>query len=237
MWDLRTSAWRALRAVGTLVFVIAFNFFLFRTMGDPERDLARNPRLTEEAQRAIINERGLDQDQWTQFVHYVKDLSRGDLGTSFVSAEPVGEKLWQALPNTVVLVGGAALLAIVVGVWLGALAGWRQGTRFDTVTVQASLILQSVPAFWLGMLLIYVVAVKLGWLPTGLSATPGSTTTGLAAALDTLRHAVLPILTLGAGQIAQYVLIMRASVVNVTKDDFVTTARAVGMPEGRILRR
>jgi peptide/nickel transport system permease protein len=228
---------RVATALGTLLFVVSFNFFLFRAVGDPKSDLARDPRLTPAAQEAIIRERGLDQDQLVQFRRYLGDLAHGDLGTSFATHRPVWEELRAALPNTLLLVGGATLLATGLGIWLGAVAARLRGSPADTALVQGSLILQSVPVFWLGMLLIYVVAVRLGWLPTGLRTTPGTTATGLGHAADVLKHAILPVCVLAAGLIAQYLLIMRASMVGVLRQDFVTTVRAIGMPMSRIRRR
>lgn len=233
----RALSLRVVTALGTLIFVVCFNFFLFRTVGDPTNDLARDPRLTQAAQQAIIRERGLDQDQWVQFRRYVGDLAQGDLGTSFATHRPVWTELRAALPNTLLLVGGATVLATALGIWIGAAAAWRRGSATDTVLVQGSLILQSMPVFWLGMLLIYAVAVRLQWLPTGLRATPGTTATGLSHAADVLKHAILPVCVLAAGMIAQYVLIMRASMVGVLRQDFVTTVRAIGMPTPHIRRR
>jgi peptide/nickel transport system permease protein len=224
-------------ALGTLAFVICFNFFLFRAVGDPQRDLARNPQLTPAAQAAIIRDRGLDQSQWVQFRRYVGDLAKGDLGTSFATNRPVWAELRAALPNTLLLVGSATLLAAAVGIWLGSVAAWRRGSGTDSVLVQGSLVLQSMPVFWLGMLLISVIAVQLQWLPTGLRATPGTTATGLSHAADVLKHAILPVVTLAAGMIAQFLLIMRGSMIGVLREDFVTTARAIGMPTPRIRRK
>lgn len=233
----RSIGSRVLVAIGTLAFVVVCNFFLFRTVGDPVRDLARNPRLTPQAQQAIIEERGLDQSQIVQFKRYVEDLLHGDLGRSFATNQPVLDELADALPNTLLLVGAAMLLATVLGIWLGAVAAGRRGSGTDTALVQSSLVLQSMPVFWLGMILVYVLAVQLGWLPTGLRVTPATEATGLSYALDVGKHMILPVVTLAAGLVAQYLLIMRASMVGVMREDFVTTVRAIGVPARRIRRK
>lgn len=219
------------------MFVVCFNFFLFRAVGDPKNDLARNPRLTPEAQEALIRERGLDESTWVQFWRYLDDLAHGDLGISYATNRSVWDELQAALPNTLLLVGVATLLSAILGIWLGSVAAWRRGSRTDGALVQGALVLQSMPVFWLGMLLVYVVAVELGWLPTGLRTTPASTATGLAHGLDVAKHAILPVCALTVGLVAQYLLIMRASMVGVLREDFVTTARAVGMSTARVRRR
>ncbi|MGW4201318.1 ABC transporter permease [Streptomyces sp. NPDC004726] len=229
MTTLRRLAGRVLTALGTLAFVLVLNFVIFRAMGDPKHDLARNPNLTEEAQAALIEQRGLDQSQWTQFVRYIKDTLTGDLGTSFITNRPVSEELLQALPNTLIVVGVSTVLASLLGPWIGLLAAWKRGRTRDTVLTQGSVVLYSMPSFWLGMVLIAVFAQWWQLLPTGLASTPGSTATGWDAFADTARHAVLPVATLTLGLLAQYAVNMRSAVVDTMQEDYVLTARAIGL--------
>jgi peptide/nickel transport system permease protein len=233
----RRVALRLLSAVGTLAFVLVFDFFLFRAVGNPKNDLARDPRLTRSAQLAIIRERGLDRSEWIQFERYVRATLHGDLGTSFATQRSVGSMLAQALPNTLILVGTATLLASFLGPWLGMAAGWKRGRTRDTAITQASVTLYSMPEYWLGMLLVAVLAVAWPVLPAGQFETPGSTATGWAHVLDVTRHAVLPVATLTLGLLAQYAVNMRTSVIGVMQEDFITTARAIGLTPKRIRRR
>jgi peptide/nickel transport system permease protein len=225
-------------ALVTLVFVLVFNFFLIRAAGDPVQDLARNPRIDEELQQQIIKDRGLDQSQLVQFRRYVGDTLTGDLGTSFTSQQPVLDELRAALPNTLIVIGIATVLSAIIGSWIGAVAGARRGSTRDTTLTQGSLVLYSMPEFWLGMILIYIFAVKLELLPASLKYTPGAVySSTLDEWWDIAQHAILPITTLMLGLLAQYSLVMRASLTNVLTEDFIVTARAIGNTRRRVLRR
>jgi peptide/nickel transport system permease protein len=224
-------------AIGTLIFVLAFNFFLFRIAGDPIRDLNRNPRLTPEARAEIIKERGLDKGLVTQFGVYLGDTLKGDLGTSYETNESVASELWKALPNTVILVGSATVISALLGSWLGVVAASRRGRLLDTNITQGSLILYSAPEFFLGMTLIWIFAVKLGAFPTGLKSDPGVEFSTLGYWWNVIQHAALPVLTLAFGLLGQYVVIMRSALTDVLNEDFVTTARAIGLPRSRVLRK
>lgn len=224
-------------AAVTLVFVLVFNFFLFRAVGDPKADLARNPHLTLAGQEAVIRQRGLDSSQWVQFERYVSQTLHGDLGTSFANGQPVSHVLLQALPNTLILVGVGTVLASIIGPWMGIVAGWYRGRARDTALTQGSVVLYSMPEFWLGMLLISLFAVAWPILPSGLHVTPGSTATGFAHVLDVAKHAVLPVTTVTLSLLAQYTVNMRSSVVDVLHEDYVLTGRAIGLSPLQVRRR
>ncbi|MCX4679003.1 ABC transporter permease [Streptomyces sp. NBC_01433] len=237
MTTFRRLTGRVLTALGTLAFVLVLNFVIFRAMGDPKHDLARNPHLTEAAQTALIQQRGLDQSEWVQFTRYLRDTLTGDLGTSFITNRPVAEELLKALPNTLIVAGLATVLASLLGPWIGLLAAWKRGRTRDTMLTQGSVVLYSMPSFWLGMVLIAVFAQWWQLLPTGLAATPGSTATGWAHAQDVARHAVLPVATLTLGLLAQYAVNMRSAVVDTMREDYVLTARAIGLAPRKVRGR
>jgi peptide/nickel transport system permease protein len=223
-------------AVVTLVFVLVFNFFLFRIAGDPAKDLLRNPRITPAAREALIEERGLNENLLTQFRIYIVNTLTGELETSYSTNRPVLTEMAEALPNTLLLVGTATILSAIVGSWLGVVAAARRGRFADTGITQGSLILYSMPEFWLGMILIWLLAVTAQLFPTGLKTDPGQELTGLSYAWNVTQHAVLPILTLTLGLLGQYVVIMRSALSDVLNEDFITTARAIGLPRSRVLR-
>jgi peptide/nickel transport system permease protein len=142
----------------------------------------------------------------------------------------------EALPNTLLLVGTATILSAIIGSWLGVIAAARRGRLADTGITQGSLILYSMPEFWLGMILIWLLAVTTGAFPTGLKTDPGQELSGLGYVWNVTQHAVLPILTLTLGLLGQYVVIMRSALSDVLSEDFITTARAIGLPRSRVLR-
>jgi peptide/nickel transport system permease protein len=145
-------------------------------------------------------------------------------------------EIWEALPNTLFLVGTATILSAIIGSWLGVVAAARRGTFTDTGITQGSLILYSMPEFWLGMILIWLFAVTIGLFPTGLKTDPGQELSGLSYTWNVIQHSVLPIDTLTLGLLGQYVVIMRSALTDVLNEDFVTTARAIGLPRYRVLR-
>jgi peptide/nickel transport system permease protein len=235
--SLRWILLRIGSAMVTLAFVLVFNFFLFRAVGDPKKDLARDPHLTLAGQQAVIHQRGLDQSEWVQFVHYIKDTLSFDLGNSFASGRPVTTELMQALPSTVILVGLGTLFASLIGPYLGLVAGWKRGRGRDTALTQTSVVLYAMPEFWMGMLLVAFFAVAWPLLPAQLQSTPGATATGWPHIWDVTRHAILPVATLTLSLLAQYAVNMRASVIDVMQEDYVVTARAIGLAPLQVRRR
>ena len=231
----RFVARRVAVALVTLAAIIVFNFFLFRALGDPSKDLIRG-RLPPEVRQAIIQERGYDQSTLTQFWKYLGDLAHGDLGTSNTSEKPVIDEVGSAIPNTLLLLGLATVLSMWIGTRLGILAAWRRGKPKDTLIGQISLAFYSMPDFWLGMIFIGLFAGSLAWLPGGLKATPGGEG-GFDHIQDVATHMILPTFTLALGEIGQYVFISRAAVADVMDADHVLTARAIGLRPLTVRRR
>lgn len=227
---------KVLHAVLTLFFVLAFNFVLFRVMpGDPISLLTRSERLTPADVAALRAEYGLDQSFPVQFVNYLGDVVRLDLGLSLRTGLPVstliGERVWP----TVLLVGVGTVLAIVLGLLIGIKGGWSRGSLFDTSSLYGSLLLYSMPEGWLGMLLLIVFAGTLGWLPAG--GLDSGEATGFAAVIDVANHLFLPCLTLTLGYIGEYAIVMRSSLLETLNEDYIQTARAKGLPERLVRRR
>jgi peptide/nickel transport system permease protein len=235
---VRFAATKTAFAVGTLVFVLVFNFFLFRIAGNPIDDLIRgNPHLSEQGRERLIHDEGLDQSDWTQFRIYVSNTLHGDLGTSFQTNQPVSTMIWQALPNTLILVGIATLLATIIGTWLGIHAAAKRGSPTDTGITQTSLFFYAMPDFWAGMILIWFFAVELHLFPTSQKSEPGGHFSTVGYMWNVTQHATLPIITLTIGILGSYVVIMRSALADTLREDFVTTAQAVGMPRHRVLQR
>jgi peptide/nickel transport system permease protein len=221
---------RVLNALGTLAFVVTFNFFLFRFVNaDPVGTLYRGRNVPRERLAELRSEFGLDGSTFEQFLRYVGQTMRGNLGLSYGSRRPVMSEIGDALWPTVLLVGTAAVLSAVIGVALGKRAGWRSGSAFDQTVTGGSMALYSMPDFWLALLLMAVFAQGLGWFPIRGMSDPRSTADGFAALLDTLHHLVLPCATLTLAYVGEYVLLMRTSMVEVKGEDFITLARAKGL--------
>src|SRR3954451_2340216 len=214
-----------------------FNFVLFRVMpGSPVDTIARNQRLSPDETQALIAEFGLDKPLPEQIPGYLWDTARANLGYSYTSGRPVVSVIAVRIWPTVILVLPSTLLAIGIGVWLGIHAGWARGGARDAGSVGISMFLYSVPEGWLGMILLLVFGVTLNMFPLGgyVSSPPPE---GLAYVADVMTHAFLPILTLVLAYVGEYLLVMRSSIVEVSNDDYLTTARAKGLPDDLVRRR
>jgi peptide/nickel transport system permease protein len=228
---------KVLHAVATLVFVLAFNFVLFRAIGDPVKLLTRSSvHLDPQEQEALREEFGIDDPLPQQFVNYLGDTLRGEFGYSFISGRPVirsvAEKVWP----TVLLVGVATILSTVIGILIGIKGAWKRGSAFDTGSLLGSLTLYSMPEGWLGMLLLILFAGTLGWFPAG-GFESSERLTGVAHVVDVAKHLFLPCLTLTLGYIGEFTIIMRSSLLEVMGEEFVQTARAKGVRDKDVRRR
>ncbi|MFT3894651.1 MAG: ABC transporter permease [Anaerolineales bacterium] len=240
----------------TIVFVIVLNFFLFRVLpGDPARQGVRDPRLTQDVIEAIRVRFGLDKPVIncvttvnplrfgdcgvnpleTQFFIYVRNLLRGDMGTSFYYNRPVADVLWERLGNTVLLIGGGQILAIIVGVLFGVFAAWKARTTIDYGALITGLVAWSLPTFWLGIVLLF-------WgsnhgFPIGGKATPGMSSYPFLTQLgDISWHLLLPTITYTVVYMGEYMLIMRSSLLDVLAEDYILTAKAKGLSTFQVLK-
>jgi peptide/nickel transport system permease protein len=227
-------------AIATLFFVVTFNFFLFRVMpGDPVRLLARAQglELSQQAQLELIEDLGLNEPLFAQYVNYLGDLLRGDFGESFIYGEPVTTVIARFLWPTVLLVGTATILMTLIGLFLGIRGGWNRGSKGDLASMGFSLVLYSMPEFWLGMMLLVLFATTLGWFPQGGYQSVQSDVTGFANVVDVLNHLFLPMITLTLAYIGEYYLLMRSSLLEVLGEEYITAARAKGILENQVLWR
>jgi peptide/nickel transport system permease protein len=228
----------------TLLFVLVFNFVLFRVMpGDPAALLLRgtaayNPQNVA-AERARL---GLDKPLPVQFARYMVDTFRLEFGDSFVyQGQKVSEVIGQRMWPTILLVGTSTIASIVLGLLIGIWGGWRRGTWFDYGSLTFTLFVYAMPEFWFGMLVLMAFAGGVGpfpaLFPTGGYETVGADLHGFAHAIDVLNHMVLPFSVLTIAYLGEYAIIMRNSLIDVMADDFVTTARAKGVREQQVLWR
>jgi peptide/nickel transport system permease protein len=226
-----------LHAVGTLLFVLAFNFLLFRAVGDPVKLLTRSSlHLDPQEQEALRKEFGIDDPLPQQFVNYLGDTARGEFGYSFISGRPVIETVGERIWPTILLVGTSTVLSTVIGVLIGIKGAWRRGSLFDTGSLLGSLTLYAMPEGWLGMILLILFAGMLGWFPAG-GMRSTEELSGLAQVTDILKHLFLPCATLTLGYLGEFAIIMRSSLLEVMGEDFILTARAKGVRDKDVRRR
>jgi len=230
---------RVLSAAATMLFVLVFNFFLFRLLpGDPISLYTRGRNMDQEQLRELRRE--LDQPMLTQFVDYLTNpFSSGVDSTQF--SRPVWDVIGDYVWPTVILLSTATILSAVIGIAIGIRGGWSRGGTFDRVSTGTSLTLYAMPEFWLGMVLLILLSTGVGPLPgmfpSGGTITPGVDKWSLDGILDQLWHLFLPALTLTLAYLAEYALVMRSSLVDELRQDYLTTARAKGMREKLVRRR
>ena len=234
----RYLARKLVQAAITIVFIILLNFLLFRMMpGSPDRILARN--MPAAAHEQLRERWGLDRPLIPdQLVAYVSATFQGDLGDSYkFRGQSVVDVLSGRLWPTLLLFGLGELIAIFVGLGLGAYSGWKRGGAVDYIGNGVSLILYSMPYFIIGMIMLIVFSATLGWFPTsGMYTIAASYSSPLDQALDLLSHLALPLATVAIGLIGQYSILMRSSIVDTLGEDYITTARAKGLPDGTVMR-
>ncbi|MFF0868503.1 ABC transporter permease [Nonomuraea sp. NPDC003560] len=235
----------ALSKVGGALFsiaaVIVGTFFVFRLLpGDPVRNLAQGRNMTPAQLDMERHRLGLDKPVLDQFLDFVGKTLRLDLGTSYEYKRPVLDLIGERIGPTLLLAGTGLVIAVSLGIWQGTRAGWRRGSRFDRFSTGLSLVLWSVPTFWLGLLLMMVLGVGIGPIPgilpfRGIESVDAPD--GFAYVLDVASHMVLPCLTLVAVIYAQYLLVMRSSLLEEVSQDYVTVARAKGLRDDEVRRR
>lgn len=222
-------------AIASLLLVVALGFLLFRMIpGDPVATLTRD-RPTSPEQLALLRARlGVDKPLYQQFLDYLGGLLHGDLGTSFGYNRPVADLIAERFWPTLLLVGTATVLAVALGLWLGVRAAWRRGSGFDRAHTGVALTLWSVPQFWLGLLLLIATH---GLFPSGGMRSPDAGPGFFDQAGTIAYHLVLPCVTLLAVLYAQYMLVMRSSLLGEMEAEYLTTARAKGLRDDLVRRR
>jgi peptide/nickel transport system permease protein len=240
---LRFVVRRLLLLVPILLGLSILLFLWIRALpGGPAESLL-GERATPEAVEQIERVYGLDRPIHEQYLKYLENLLQGDLGTSISSRRAVTEEIGRRFPATIELALAAMVFAIALGIPLGFFAAKRYGSVFDHASLVTSLLGISIPVFFLAILLKYLFAVKLGWLPsigrqdvlisadhpTGFYVLDGIVTLNFEAAWDAILHLVLPAIALGSIPLAIVARITRAAVLDVQNEDYVRTARAKGM--------
>ncbi|MBT3363615.1 MAG: ABC transporter permease [Chloroflexi bacterium] len=226
-----------IRRLGFMLMVLAvaviLNFLIPRLMPGSAKQ-AYAGKLPEAVQVKIIARFGLDKSIWEQFVLYIQNTLKGDLGMSFSNhPNSVTYMIGNALPWTLFLLLTATIITVPLGYVFGVIAGWRAGSKTDTGIQIGSLSLLATPLFWIAMVLLYVFSAQLGWFPLRGAETAYSGYTGLKWVGDVLWHAVLPVLALMT-LFGAYEMIMRNTMVTTLRENYIITAEAKGASENRV---
>jgi peptide/nickel transport system permease protein len=229
---------KVLGALVTLVFVVCFNFFLFRVVdADPVANLFRGKELSQSQRAELRQEFGLDGSQGEQFVRYLGQTAQLNFGRSYSTNQPVASEIRRKAGATIALVGISAALSAVIGILLGIAAAWRRRTKTDYGITAFTMGFYSMPEFWLGMLLLTFFSVKLGWFPVGGITDPDADNAGLAKLADQAHHMFLPALTLTLAYLGEYTIIMRSSLLDTMREDYLVLARAKGLRDTLVRNR
>jgi peptide/nickel transport system permease protein len=227
---LRYVLRRLLLAIPTLLVVVTIIFVLIRVVpGDPAQ-AALGDQASEESVNQLREDLGLNASLWEQYVTYLGNLLQGDLGNSLITRQPAWDQIRGVLPFTIELTIAAIILSLTIGLPIGILTAVKRNTWIDYTGRVASLAGLSAPAFYIGIVLIYIFAAQLGWLP---AIHQGDFTD----VRDNLRSLILPMITLGLVETAFVTRMTRSVMLNVLSDDYVRTARAKGLTERTVLFR
>ena len=225
---LRHIGRRLLLAIPTLLAVFTIIFIIVRVApGDPAV-AALGDYASAEAVAALREQMGLNAPLWQQYLTFLGDLTRGDLGRSLISQKPVSEQVAFVLPYTLELTAAAILVGLALGIPTGVITAIRRNSATDYIGRVLSLLGLSFPAFYLGILLMFFFAVKLGLFPA-VGAAPFS------EPVQNLRSLVLPALTLGLIETAYIARMTRSVIISILSDDYIRTARAKGLQEWVVL--
>jgi len=234
---LKYIGWRLLLAVLVVLGIVVLNFFLIHLApGDAASVLAGESGAATPEYMAVLRRKfGLDQPLSTQFGVYLLQMAQLDLGYSFRNDSSVGELILGRLWPTGLLMLTAFAIALVLGTLLGLVAATGRNGLRDGVISLVSLVAYATPGFWLGLMMIVVFSINLEWLPTSGFDTVGAYNEGWDEVQDVIRHLVMPATALALFYLAVYARVMRASVLEQVGADYVTTARAKGQTEGRVM--
>lgn len=229
-------------AVVSFGVTLVIGFVLFNVMpADPVRTMTRGRPVSAAQLAALRIQLGLNKPIWERFFEYVVNTLHGNLGYSWEYQQSVASLTLSRVWPTLLLMGTSFAISVLLGLWLGMRSGWRAGSLFDRITSATALTLWSVPTFWLGMILLILFSVGIGpihgFLPTAGMSDPTLPQTGMTHYLDVARHLVLPALTMVLVVYAQYVTIMRSSIIQEKGSAYLLTARAKGLTDDAVRRR
>lgn len=221
----------------TLLVIMTLLFVLIRSMPGSFIGAMITPDLDPEDIRQLREAWGLNEPIWRQYIDFMVNYQTGEFGRSPTKKEPVWDVIIRRLPRTVVLFGAAFLVQFIVGPLVGMYLGWWRGSRKDKSIFTSSLLMYSMPAFWLAWLFIWLFNYELGWLPSTYMFTKFAEFewTATTVIVDVLKHIALPLVSIAAVSWVGAMLVMRPSMNNVTNEDYVFLAQAKGLSERTVM--
>lgn len=229
---------RLLTGVITIIIVFTINFILIRLApGDPVSIIMGKENKDPVLRAALMQKFGLDKPLPEQYLIYMRDVLKGDLGKSIIYNRPVVDMIAEKFVPTIMLVLTAAIIALVLGSWMGIYAARHEGSFWDTTFSGLAYIFNAMPSFWLGLMMIILFATVLDLAPSSGMTDSRISHTGFAYILDVLYHMILPAATLVLIDLPLYFRIAKSSVLQVASEDFIMTFRATGMDESRIFNK
>jgi peptide/nickel transport system permease protein len=218
----------SLLGISLVLFVV-----LALAPGDPFSELATNPNVPPEVQAALRARFGLDDPIYLRYLHWLNAMLHGDWGFSFVSRMNVDTLILQRLPTTLYVIGSAQILALLIAIPVGVYAATKPYSLFDQVANTLAFVGFSLPTFFTGILFILIFSVTLDWLP--FVYTTDIKGTGIHWVLEMIRQAIMPVAVLGLFQAASMTRFVRSAMLDVIRLDYVTTARAKGIGQRRVI--
>ncbi|MGY4498906.1 ABC transporter permease [Bradyrhizobium diazoefficiens] len=218
----------SLLGISLVLFVV-----LALAPGDPFSELATNPNVPPEVQAALRARFGLDDPIYLRYLHWLNAMLHGDWGFSFVSRMNVDTLILQRLPTTLYVIGSAQILALLIAIPVGVYAATKPYSLFDRIANTLAFVGFSLPTFFTGILFILIFSVTLDWLP--FVYTTDIKATGIHYALEMIRQAIMPVAVLGLFQAASMTRFVRSAMLDVIRLDYVTTARAKGLGQAKVI--
>lgn len=224
---VKYSLKRILELIPTIFVVVFIVFVVTRVIpGDPAAVML-GPQASVEAVEELRENLGLNDNIFVQFGRYLKGVMQGDLGKSYYYNQPVTKLISERFPNTLILAIVSIIIGLLVGIPVGVVSATKQYSAFDYISMILALVGISVPIFWLAMMAVLLFSVNLGWLP--------SVGMGEGSFIDILRHLILPSICLATGPTATFARFTRSSMLDITKQDYIKTARSKGLKEKLII--
>ena len=225
----------AKKGIQLIIVMILISFFSFAVIYAAPGDVSSmyiNEQMSDEEKEAVKETLGVNKSMPEQYWSWAKEVLKGNFGISYANHTSVTEQIVKRLPATLELMGAALVLSVLLAIPLGLWAGYRKNTCIDNAISGLSYIGMSIPSFWLGMVLIIVFAAKMHILPSS-----GMHTVGENSIIDTIRHMILPCITLSLSNLAVFIRYIRSNTIGQLGEEYVLAAKAKGTTGGKLLKR